>query len=294
MDMLDYQLIQAISENNSLAAAAKRLAMTGAGLNQRLAKLENHLDQVLVHRQRAPKLTKAGLVFLESANKILDEYANLNSNLENLRHDYESFQLMVNPSIAISDLMDVFEKMIATNPKFKPNLLEGSTKEIIQSVLSGDVDAGIVVGNHNVAGLLFIPYKQDRFCIVAQPSHALSQMKSVKIRDALKHPLIGIGSKQIKAYIDALAKSHGINVNYKMTVSSFETQMNIVSQTDIGIAIVAESLARRFEKHHRLKIINLDYQFEERDFAICIPKKGAASAISLEFTQQLINRFKRI
>jgi len=294
MDMLDYQLIQAIAESDSLEAAAKRVGITGSAVNQRLTKLDNHLDQVLVHRQRKPQLTKAGLVFLESAKKILSEYAILKANLENLRHDYDSFRVMVNPSIAISDLMEVLEKMIMINPKFKPNLLEGTTKEIIQSVLSSDIDAGIIVGSFDVPGLQFIPYKQDRFCIVAQPSHALSQLKSVRLKDALKHPLIGIGSKPIKDYLDALAKSLGVILNYKMTVSSFETQMNIVAQTDIGIAIVAESLARRFEKNHRLKIINLDYQFEERDFAICIRKEGAASAASLAFTAQLVNRFKRI
>lgn len=292
MDMRDLQLIQLLGEINSLRGVAKRLKVSPSAITQKLDKIENELEQVLFQRYNKKGLTEAGKVFYSSAIDILEQMEVARNRLSDIKKNKMVLNLMVNPSVAMSDLLDVFEKIKSINPQFKPRLTEGTTKQIFSSIRAGSIDAGIVIGTYDAPGIQLTPYRTDRFCVIAPIDHELSQLKEITIETALQHPMVGTTSKQINGYLSRLAKSYEIEINYTSQTSSFELQMAMVAQTSYGIAIVAESLAKRFMLTHPIKIIPLSTGFEERQFQLCTPEIGYASDAAILLKQMLVDRFK--
>lgn len=292
MDMRDLQLIRLLGEEKSLRSVAKRLKVSPSAITQRLDKIENDLGQVLFQRNNDKGFNEAGMVAYHCATKVLSQMEATRNVLGDMKQNKMVLRLMVNPSVAMSDLLDVFEKIKSTTPGFKPHLTEGTTKQIITSVQNRTIDAGIVAGNYDATGIQLTPYRSDRFCVIAPLDHELSQRKEINIETALRYPMVGTTSKQITAFIAQLAKSHNIDINYTSLTSSFELQMAMVAQTSYGIAIVAESLAKRFILTHPIKIIPLTTSFEERQFHLCTPEIGHASDAAILLKQMLVDRFK--
>ncbi|MFZ6813573.1 LysR family transcriptional regulator [Undibacterium sp. Rencai35W] len=291
LDIDDLHLIQIVSSELSFSAAATRLGISGAAVSRRLSKIENILGHKIVHRPGPFKLTRAGLRFLELADTVLHEHDIFQRDIGNIKSGNNLLKIMANPSIMISDMPQVIETLNLKNPDLQIELSGGSLTETLKAVQDGDIDVGIVTDQPYIEGLRFYKYRNDRLCVLAPISHALSQKDSATLREISAHPIIGADkSRQVSIIIDTQAKHERHELNYIVRTTDYDLQASLVAQTDIGVAIMFESIARRFA-NAPVKIITLNEDWAVRELSICVQDTGSLSDPCTDFMQLMIQRF---
>ena len=287
ISLIDIKYIVAISNELSLTAAAERLGVTTSAVTQRLDRMEEKLGHKLVNRSRST-LTEAGQRILQFGLSLLKDYEQLSHDLSDLGRP--RLRIMANASLIIDDLINVIEQLKLRDPTVDVELAEGNFSEIINAVLTGHFDAGLIAGRPKVKGLRLFPYKSERLCVITQTSHPLTKSGETSFVEAAKYPMIGTDrKKQLSVLLSSKAKKANVQLNLPVRISSFEAQAYAVSKTDLGIAIVLESTAKRFSSQYPIQILKLTDQWATHTFSICVKETGSLSDTAMEFIQLLIN-----
>ncbi len=118
-------MLQAIAETGSFAAAARKLDLVPSALTYRVRQLEDALDVLLFDRSsRQAKPTDAGRELLREGMRLLDDMNAIASRIKRIATGWEAqLTISVDTIIAPSAMMELCEAFLATNP---PPLASGS------------------------------------------------------------------------------------------------------------------------------------------------------------------------
>jgi DNA-binding transcriptional LysR family regulator len=181
-----------VADLKSFSKAADDLFLTQPTVSGHILSLEHSLALRLFDRTgRAVRLTKAGEVFLRYASKILSSRKDLLNALSEFSHGIRG-ELSLGASTIpgeylLPKLMGDFKK---EHPHFILSLKIADTKEIVQWVLQGDVEYGMIGGKLNHNFLHYEKYERDDIIAVALSGHSLTKKKKVDLVDLLKEPWI--------------------------------------------------------------------------------------------------------
>ena len=181
-----------VADLKSFSKAADDLFLTQPTISGHILSLEHSLSLRLFDRTgREVRLTKAGEVFLRYASKILSSRKDLLNALSEFSHGIRGeFSLgasTIPGEYLLPKLMSDFKK---DHPHFTLSLKIADTKEIVQWVLQGDVEYGMIGGKLNQNFLHYEKYEKDDIIVVAPSSHPLTKKKKVDLVDLLEEPWI--------------------------------------------------------------------------------------------------------
>ena len=294
-DIDDLYLVRAIDEGLSMSALAVKFSVDASTVSRRIAKIETIVGTSIVTRDGRFRLTEAGNRFLKMAIAVLREHDDFQNDLLTIKTGKKSLRIFGNSSIMICDTPQVIEVLKERNPDVYISIKSGSMSEIIKKIQNGECDVGIVPDKSRVQGIQFHKYRTERLCVLVPISHQLAQKSSTTLSEVVNYELIGTDeTRQISALVASQAKKQGIRLDYGITVSNFDLQASIISQTDAGIGIVFESVARRFERIHAIKVLALSEGWAERDLYLCTPSASSASPIAREFVDLLRERHRQV
>jgi len=181
-----------VAELKSFSKAADDLFLTQPTISGHILSLEQSLSLRLFDRAgREVRLTKAGEVFLRYASKILSIRKDLLNALtefsQGIRGELSLGASTIPGEYLLPKLMGDFKK---EHPHFILSLKIADTKEIVQLVLQGHVEFGMIGAklNHNL--LRYEKYDEDEIIVVTPSGHALTKRKRVGSADLLKEPWI--------------------------------------------------------------------------------------------------------
>ena len=181
-----------VADLKSFSKAADDLFLTQPTVSGHILSLEHSLSLRLFDRTgREVRLTKAGEVFLRYASKILSSRKDLLNALSEFSHGIRG-ELSLGASTIPGEyllprLMGHFKK---EHPHFILSLKIADTKEIVQWVLQGDVEYGMIGGKLSHNFLHYEKYEKDDIIAVAPSGHPLTKKKKVDLVDVLKEPWI--------------------------------------------------------------------------------------------------------
>jgi len=305
-DIDDLYLIRALDEGLSLSAAATKLGVEDSTASRRIAKIEKIIGLQIFQRRGKFQLTAAGKRFLAMAVPVLKEHDDFQRDIEVLKRGKNSLRIIGNSSIMISDIPQVIEILRVENPDIFVSIRSASMTEIIKKIQENECDVGIVPDKSRVHGISFHKYRTDQLCVFAPISHPLAQKDTATLEDVSQYKLIGTDeTRQISSLLQTMAKRQNLVLDYAMTVSNFDLQANLIAQTDIGVGIIFESVARRFINNQRLsgkdfeptqsiKIVTLTEEWAQRDLYLCTPDPANISPLATEFVAQLKLRHKPV
>ncbi len=181
-----------VAELKSFSRAADDLFLTQPTVSGHILSLEKSLSLRLFDRtSRQVRLTKAGEVFLRYASKILTirkELLNALSEFsQGIRGELSLGASTIPGEYLLPKLMGDFKK---DHPHFTLSLKIADTKEIVQDVLQGDVEFGMIGAKVNHPSLHYEKYEDDEIIVVAPSGHPLARKKRVDLEDLLKEPWI--------------------------------------------------------------------------------------------------------
>jgi DNA-binding transcriptional LysR family regulator len=177
---IDFQHLETfcrVADLKSFSKAADDLFLTQPTVSGHILSLEHSLSLRLFDRTgREVRLTKAGGVFLQYASKILSARKDLLNALseysQGIRGELSLGASTIPGEYLLPKLVGHFKK---EHPHFTFSLKIADTKEIVNWVLQGDVEFGMIGGKVNLHSLDYEKYGEDEIIVVAPSSHPLTK-----------------------------------------------------------------------------------------------------------------------
>lgn len=173
MNLRQLELFIAIAESGSFSRGAEKALLTQSTVSQHIASLESEVGLRLLDRTgRGAELTAAGQLFLDHARSVLSE-------LSTLRASLASFSGLADAPLCIGAsnipgtylIPRLLPALAHRHPGIRLTLLGGSSRAILDRLLSGEVELAVVGSHPDLPGCDFTPLAADRLVLVVGPQH---------------------------------------------------------------------------------------------------------------------------
>jgi DNA-binding transcriptional LysR family regulator len=176
----------------SFSRAADDLFLTQPTVSGHILSLEKSLSLRLFDRTgREVRLTKAGEMFLGYASKILTVRKDLLNALsefsQGIRGELSLGASTIPGEYLLPRLMGDFK---AEHPRLILTLKISDTKEIVQELLQGNIEFGVIGAKVDHPSLHYEKFEEDEIIVIAPSDHPLTRKRSVGFEDLLKEPWI--------------------------------------------------------------------------------------------------------
>lgn len=237
MRLTQLYLLSEVAKYNSISMAAEHAYITQPAVSSAISKLEDELGAVLFKRTPSGAYpTDIGNIIIEKARDILDK-------VEELRQVANSSELSGNLSVGIIPSMgdkiipNVLSHLKNRYPNININLTVEESIIILQNVLSGKLDLGIVLLTEeiNKKDICSEELFSDEFLVYTGKNSPLANRESVSLKEALNYPVVAYNDEYTKnnGGITSILKKYG-EPNVIFRFCNFELIKRVVSQ---GIAI---------------------------------------------------------
>lgn len=294
-DANDLRIISYIQSGARLSFIASKLGLSVGRISQKITKMEAICGTMLVYRSGGMKLTGAGMILFEMAQKKDQIELEFIQRLDRHKSDHGQLRIIAISSILIDDLPDVLDMVRKEFPHLRIKLTAATADDIIQGVLSGEADVGLVGLSKRVDGLIFSPYKRERICLLTNANHPLATLDEVLFAQAAsRHPFIEMDPSSMLSNMMGAASVHGrVIPSYSMRASNAEVAAQMAASSTFGLAFTLENIAKRYAKLHGAKIIYLKDSWASVEVAICTKDIGARTEAQTYFLRKLKAKFQK-
>jgi DNA-binding transcriptional LysR family regulator len=235
MSIRDLRTFLAIAEGGSFAAAARAVRRTQSAITVQMRSLEEELGLVLFDRsKRPPALSEAGRALIPRAAEVVRAYDRLFQ--EAGRSAVEGhLRLGVVPGVITGVLPRALVALRAKYPAMHVELAMGLSKDLVERVYRGTVDAAIVSDLlEGGSGLQWQPFAREPLVLIA-PMDAPGR----KAEDLVSaYPFIRYTRQAwVGQLIDRFLKERGLRVTEAMTLDTLEAITAMVHH-GLGVSIV--------------------------------------------------------
>lgn len=153
-----------------VAAAAKKNHVSQSAVSQAIRKLEEAMDcSLLVHSKNQFKLTPEGQLAVQSIQEILGSVAEMRTKVAGAKDEAKGpLPFATLRSLALVILPEVMSSLQKNHPRIQPVLKIGHTKNILEQVLQGEIEVGLVMDNRALSGVHKTILHEGTFrCVVA-------------------------------------------------------------------------------------------------------------------------------
>ena len=172
MEFSQLRIFQAVAEEGSITRAAERLHRVPSNLSTRLKQLEEQLgvDLFLRERQRL-QLSPAGKVLLDYAAKLFALHDEAHAAVQG-GQPVGDFLLGTMYSTAATHLPDLLAAYHRAYPAVNLQVQSGPSGELFEGLLTNRLDAALVDGPLELAGLDGVPLCDERLVLITEADHA--------------------------------------------------------------------------------------------------------------------------
>jgi len=274
-DLTDLRLFLHIAEAGSITAGAERACLALASASARVRGMEEQLGVALLLRERhGVRPTPAGLTLLHHARLVSGQMERLRGELGEYAHGLKGHvRLQCNTAALTEFLPDALGRFMADNPHINIDLEEAASVDIVQAVIKGLADVGIVADLADMAGLEQCPFRLDRLVVVVPRDHPLLSMAvggALPFAAALAFPFIGLaGDSALQRHLGEHAARAGTPLAPRIRLRSFDAICRLVA-SGAGIAVMPATAARAGKGKTGLRTLRLSDAWAERRLIICM------------------------
>lgn len=231
-----------------MTRAAKSLGVTQPALSAMLKKLEREVGTELVHRGgRGVQLTEAGRVFLQHAEDALRRVdAGVQSVRELLGLERGSIRVGGGATATTYLLPPIVSSVRKKHPGLRFYVREAGSNAVVQSVISGELDLGIVTLpiDDDEETLLITPLVKDELRLLLPPRHALAGKAGFRWKDLTGESVVAFeAGTAVRELVDQAALGAGVALNVVMELRSIESIKQMVA-AGIGVGFVSRFAIR--------------------------------------------------
>jgi LysR family nitrogen assimilation transcriptional regulator len=192
MDLRQLRYFVTVADCGSISAAAAVLHVAQSAVSRQMLRLEDQVGGVLFQRSVAGvELTDSGHLLLERARFILREVESATNDVSTFSRGMRGTVRMASPASAGRVLyVPLVRRFHAQFPQVQLELAEGTTDEILHSVVIGTIDLGLVTEVGSRDDVVVKPILREETVLVSPVGSPVSKRKSIAARDLAKLPVI--------------------------------------------------------------------------------------------------------
>jgi len=238
----------AVAEELHFGRAANRLHLAQPPLSQQIRKLEEIVGYALFTRtSRAVKLTSAGEIFLERARRTLRK---VQEDLEEARSIGRGEVGFLRVGFIGSSMLTALPGMLGRYrhqyPKVNLQLSEFHTSGIIQQLIDGAMDVGVMRDSGPTDGLVVEPLFSESFVWVVPRRHPLAKYKTLNGADLRDEPFVMppvIASRRAYHKLVSLCEECGFSPQVVQVAPQWLTILRLVG-VGIGVSVAPACVQR--------------------------------------------------
>jgi DNA-binding transcriptional LysR family regulator len=241
MEIRQLRAFLAIAETGTFTAAAERVHVTQAAISMQIRQLERETGvKLFVRAPRRVILTEGGEKLLDRAQLILREYDAALDELAALT-GAETGRLRIGSASAMvsaDPLPQLLNELKKIHPGVETSVVSGTSAELVQRILSGELDAAFVSLPVDARGIQTEVLSEDSLVAIASPRHRLARQKVVSAYALAGEKLIlGERGGNTRRLIDQFFAHAGVTLKVSMELSRLAAIKRMVEE-DMGVGIV--------------------------------------------------------
>lgn len=238
IDLRKIRHVVEVAHSESVTTAAHTLSISQSALTRSIADVENQLGvELFVRMRRGMRLTEAGQVFVDQAQRVIKSVDDLFINTEDyLNLKLGRLRVGVAPAGYQAYLNAPLAKLVQEYPGMQLEIVVGSAEQLAPRVISGDLDVlwGAVRPFSQWPELAITVVLDLHYGFMIRSNHPLTRLKKIKEGDLLKYPLVLPATVQ-PVHID-IATRYAPNglppMRPRYITDDFELVKSIVAATD--------------------------------------------------------------
>lgn len=289
MELTQLRYFREIAKSGHMTKAARTLGVSQPALSAMLRKLEAEVGTSLLHRTgKGVELSEAGKVFLRHADESVrraDEGLHEVRRLSGL--ETGSIRAGAGATAASYILPSVVSDMRRAHPGLKFYVREMGSSAIVEAILNGELDLGIVTLPIRAVGgkqLVLRSLVADELRLITPPRHKLAKETSFRWSDLKGESVIGFeAGSAVREVVDAAAASSGITLDVVMELRSIQSIQQMVA-AGVGVGFVS----RLSDAPKRLPSLTPKGEPLIRELAIVRRSDHTPSTAVAEFERRLL------
>lgn len=307
MNVKHLEFFVTIAQHGSINKAAQVLYMSQPHLSHIIKDLENDVGFPLFQRtQQGVTLTEHGEQFLEHANIILKEMDNLKKISCKSGPNNEQFRVGMTK---FSHTMESFNMVCSRHEHcgtYSFSLHEGSTVDIVEEVLSNDVDVGVIhCSSHEIdsfkssldkKGLVFNHIASIVPHICVSKNHELFRLnKPITLETIQNYGFVRYSGQYEDFIYEISTKTQHLDLNISPKIAYVygrSTLLHLISQSNFYTIGIQDFSTQ--ESMYNVVSVPIKNSTERIEFGIIQKKDILLSDIELEFIQDVTKRYQQL
>lgn len=226
----------------SFSRGARENGVSQSTASQAVHQLELRLGSKLIDRSKRPlQLTPHGKVYYEGCKELVGRYQELENRVKALEDDRN----VVGPvrvasiySAGLNHIQQFVRKFQERYPGASVRVEYLHPTRVVESVMAGDAELGLVSFPRKWADLEVIPWREEEMVLAVPPAHRFAGRGSVAVRELDGETFVGFDAElSIRRAIDRFLRGHEVHVKVALEFDNIE---NIKRAVEIasGVAIL--------------------------------------------------------
>ena len=234
------------SKNLSFTMAAQDLFITQPAVTAQVKSFEDYCNlKLFKKRGRRIHLTDEGKTLYEYARKIFEYEKEIEGVIEDMRKLKRGIlRLGTTKAYAHYFMPFMITGFRKAYPQIKISLSEGSSSEMIHSLLDLKIEVAIIAKAEDHPDVHFIPFSQEEMVLIVAPDHHLAGKKGISFKSLAEEPIImketGSGTRKL---VNELFAQNNCTANVLMETSNAEFIKQLVQRGDGISFLVREAVA---------------------------------------------------
>lgn len=234
----------AVADTGQITTAAHAIHVSPAVITVAIRQMEGFLSVKLFERDRlGMHLTMDGVRFRGYCEKVLSLVTDAVWSLKKTSQLVGDLTLAASPAVHGYFLPLLLSRFRHLYPKINIHLSELEREEIEDNVVSGELDAGIVLVSNvkNRKRLDVSTLFSSRRTLWCSANHHFSEMPVVSLADIANEPYIQLSIEEAEKNTEVIFTQHGQAPKYYLHTETLEAVRGYVAQNE-GVTILSELL----------------------------------------------------
>jgi len=271
-DLTDLRLFLHVVESGSITGGAELSHLALASASARIRSMEDLLEvSLLVRGRRGVTPTQAGRALVHHARIVLAQWDRMLGDLSEYAKGLKGhIRLLCNTASLSEFLPDLLSAYLTDHPNVSIDIREQLSSEIVQDVVDGKADLGVMATGSDFGELQTFPFRTLTFVLTVSPRHPLAGRKSVSFSEALDHEFVGLAEDSpLQRYLEGHAARLGKVMNFRVHLRGFMAVGGMV-ENNVGVAIMPDSAAERCKQTMDLRTVRITDAWAKRDILLCL------------------------
>ena len=210
----------------SFSRGAEVRFVSQSAASQAVRQLEAELGVALIDRTRRPLVvTPEGQAFFEACQELLTGWEKAKAGIAVVKARVDgTVRVAAIYSVGLHDVSRPMQRFMSLYPDARLQLECLHPHKVVEAVLSGEADIGIMSYPPTGRSLTVVPLRAEPMALVCHPSHRLARRKVVMPADLSGEAFVAFDAGlTIRKAIDRVLRQHQVRVNTVMAFDNIET-----------------------------------------------------------------------